>query len=45
VLVGEGASDDDVAGLREHLGRAHPELEVELHRGDQPLYPFLVGVE
>jgi hypothetical protein len=45
VLVGEGASDDDVAALGEHLGRAHPELEVELHRGDQPLYPFLVGVE
>jgi dihydroxyacetone kinase-like predicted kinase len=45
VLVGDGASDDDVAALGEHLGRAYPDVEVELHRGDQPLYPFLVGVE
>jgi dihydroxyacetone kinase-like predicted kinase len=45
VLVGEGASDDDVATLGAHLGAAYPDVEVELHQGDQPLYPFLVGVE
>ena len=45
VLVGEGASDADVAALGDHLGAAHPDVEVELHQGDQPLYPFLVGVE
>ena len=24
---------------------AHPHVEVELHHGDQPLYPYLIGVE
>jgi len=24
---------------------AHPHVEVEVHRGDQPLYPYLIGVE
>ena len=27
------------------LGEAHPELEVESHRGDQPLYPVIMAVE
>jgi DAK2 domain fusion protein YloV len=45
VLVGEEAREQDVAALGDHLGKAHPDCEVELHRGDQPLYPFLIGVE
>jgi DAK2 domain fusion protein YloV len=45
VLVGEDATEQDVAALGDHLGKAHPDCEVELHRGDQPLYPFLIGVE
>jgi DAK2 domain fusion protein YloV len=45
VLVGEEANEQDVAALGDHLGKAHPDCEVELHRGDQPLYPFLIGVE
>jgi dihydroxyacetone kinase-like predicted kinase len=24
---------------------AHPNVEVEVHEGDQPLYPYLIGVE
>jgi hypothetical protein len=24
---------------------AHPDVEIEVHGGDQPLYPYLVGVE
>jgi DAK2 domain fusion protein YloV len=45
VIVGEGADADDTARLDEHLGDAHPHVEVEIHRGGQPLYPYLVGVE
>ncbi len=29
----------------EHLATAHPDVEVEVHHGDQPLYPYLIGVE
>ena len=26
-------------------GSTHPHVEVEVHEGDQPLYPYLIGVE
>jgi fatty acid kinase len=45
VLVGAGAVMSDTARLEEHLALAYPQLEVEVHEGDQPLYPYLVGVE
>ena len=45
VLVGADAATTDTARLEEHLALAHPHLEVEVHEGGQPLYPYLVGVE
>jgi hypothetical protein len=45
VLVGADARPADRARLIEHLADAYPKVEVEVHDGDQPLYPFLVGVE
>jgi DAK2 domain fusion protein YloV len=45
VLVGADAATSDTARLEEHLALAHPQLEVEVHEGDQPLYSYLVGVE
>ena len=45
VLVGADAVTTDTARLEEHLALAHPQLEVEVHEGNQPLYPYLVGVE
>jgi dihydroxyacetone kinase-like predicted kinase len=45
VIVGDGAAEADVAGLTEHLAIAHPDVEIEVHRGKQPLYPFVLGVE
>ncbi len=45
VLLGSDARPADVTKLREHLGLEHSNLEVEVHEGNQPLYPFLIGVE
>jgi uncharacterized protein len=45
VLVGEDALPADTTRVRQHLGLEHPHVEVEVHAGDQPLYPFLFGVE
>jgi DAK2 domain fusion protein YloV len=45
VIVGADADAGDTARLGEHLGDAHPHVEVEVHHGGQPLYPYLVGVE
>ncbi len=45
VLVGADAVTSDTSHLEELLALAYPHLEVEVHEGDQPLYPYLVGVE
>ena len=45
VLVGAEAKAVDTARLEEHLALAHPGVEVEVHEGGQPLYPYLIGVE
>jgi len=45
VLLGADARANDASKLRDHLGLEHPHVEVEVHEGDQPLYPFLIGVE
>ena len=45
VLLGADARASDATRLREHLGLEHPHVEVEVHEGAQPLYPFLIGVE
>jgi hypothetical protein len=45
VLIGADARKHDTERLREHLGLEHPHVELEVHAGDQPLYPYLIGVE
>jgi DAK2 domain fusion protein YloV len=45
VLLGADARAAETNRLREHLGLEHPNVEVEVHEGDQPLYPYLIGVE
>jgi dihydroxyacetone kinase-like predicted kinase len=43
VIVGEGAARADVDAVVAHVRAAG--LEVEIHDGGQPLYPFLFGAE
>jgi DAK2 domain fusion protein YloV len=45
LLAGKDLSDEDLASIAERLGAAHPELEIETHRGEQPLYPLIMSVE
>jgi DAK2 domain fusion protein YloV len=45
VVLGWEARGNDAGKLKEHLGLEHPHVEVEVHAGDQPLYPYLIGVE
>jgi hypothetical protein len=45
VLVGLDARPADTRHLEEHLALEHPHVEVEVHEGGQPLYPYLIGVE
>ena len=45
LLVGSEARPADTARIEEHLAGTYPHIEVELHIGGQPLYPYLIVVE
>ncbi|MEO5899403.1 MAG: hypothetical protein ABIR68_04630, partial [Ilumatobacteraceae bacterium] len=45
VIEGAGASAGHTDVVREWLADNRPDVEVEVHRGGQPLYPYLFGVE
>ena len=45
VLVGTEARAPETQRVREHLATRHPHVEIEVHEGGQPLYPYLIGVE
>lgn len=45
VLTGDDAEPDATDRLVDWLDAEHADVEVEVHRGGQPLYPYLFGVE
>ncbi|MEY2974697.1 MAG: hypothetical protein RIR49_1117 [Actinomycetota bacterium] len=45
VLVGADTPAETTAELLDRVATAHPGVDVEVHEGGQPLYPFLLGVE
>jgi DAK2 domain fusion protein YloV len=45
VIVGEDVSDSEESQLSEVLFEKYPELEIDIKRGQQPVYSFLIGVE
>jgi dihydroxyacetone kinase-like predicted kinase len=45
IIVGAEADAGETAHISEHVAAVHPDVEIEVHQGDQPLYPYLVGVE
>jgi DAK2 domain fusion protein YloV len=45
IVTGADATAVQTAAIVGWLGDEHPSVDVEVHRGGQPLYPFLFGVE
>ena len=45
IIEGAGASSSVTEALQAWLGDEYPDIQVEVHRGGQPLYPYLFGVE
>ena len=45
LIEGEGASPASSREVTEWLAAQHPDLEVEVLHGAQPLYPYLIGIE
>ena len=43
--AGEDLSDEDFQALQERIEQAYEDLEIDAHRGDQPLYPIVFSVE
>jgi len=45
ILKGEDATEADIAALSEFIESTYPDLDVEIHDGDQPLYAFIFAIE
>ena len=45
MITGDLATSRQVEEVIAYLSENHPDVEVEVHAGGQPLYPFLFGVE
>lgn len=45
LLAGEDMTDEDLAALATRIGEANPDVDIETHRGDQPLYSVLLAAE
>jgi len=45
LIIGEDGSEDEAQALADAITEIDDELEVEIHNGDQPVYPYLVSVE
>ena len=45
ILAGEDLTDEAFDALVARIEEVYDELEVDAHRGDQPLYPIVMSVE
>jgi hypothetical protein len=45
IVAGEDATAADTEQILAWLTASRPAVEVEVHEGGQPLYPYLFGVE
>ncbi len=45
LFVGADADDHVTSTIERTLADVHPQLDVEVHHGGQPLYPYLIGIE
>ena len=45
IVTGEGAVGSDTDAIVGWVAEHRPDVAVEIHRGGQPLYPYLFGVE
>ena len=45
ILAGCDMADEDFEALIARIEEAHPDLEIDNHRGEQPLYPVIFSIE
>lgn len=45
ILIGEDGNEDQANSIAESIEEKYPDVETEIHQGDQPVYPYLIAVE
>lgn len=45
IYYGAEISDEDAAIIEEQVGNSYPDLDLEVHRGGQPVYYYILSVE
>lgn len=45
ILLGEDVKDEEIETITNRLSKKYPDAELDIRRGDQPVYSYLVGVE
>lgn len=45
IIEGEGSSPASTREITEEISHQYAHLQVEIHHGAQPLYPYLIGIE
>lgn len=45
ILFGEDVTEEDASKLGEYIETLNGDVEVEIHNGKQPLYPYILSVE
>lgn len=45
ILVGEDASEDEVSNIVAFVEEQYEDVEIEIHKGEQPLYAFIFAIE
>ena len=45
IYVGEDGDEDQAEEISDYLEEKYEDLEVEIHQGNQPVYPYLMSVE
>ena len=45
ILAGEELSDEEFQDILDAIEEAQPDLEIDSHRGEQPLYPIIFSIE
>ena len=45
ILAGEELDDEAFQEIIDAIEEAQPDLEIDAHRGEQPLYPIIFSIE
>ena len=45
IILGKDISDKEEVATRDYLHKHFSDLDIDIRRGDQPIYSFIVGVE